>query len=118
MFCVSDLEENPDVKTEHAVIGILGEEVYLSCQYFGENPISTALWKRKIKTKTKILAGFKDNNTFSREPDFFTPASATNLTVKMTVSSVEAEGEYTCVFSSDEEEFTSSVFLTVLGKPT
>lgn len=111
--------DNPDMEIVHNVTGILGEDVHLSCRYLGESVIRNAIWKRLIRhsrVKTKRLAGFKDDDPFSRDPDFSIPASPTNLTVKMRVSSVEAEGEYTCVFESDEEETKDSMFLTVLGK--
>lgn len=40
----------------------------------------------------------------------------TNLTVRMEVLSVDAEGEYICEFESEEEYYTNSVFLSIVGK--
>lgn len=42
----------------------------------------------------------------------------TNLTVRVKVLSVDAEGEYVCQFESEEEYYSSSVFLSVVGKST
>lgn len=101
------------------VTGVLGEDVYLRCQYLGQSDIINAVWKRPgdSKVKTKRLTGYINNEGFTKDPDFSVPASATNLTVRMTVSTLETEGEYTCVFVSDEEEITDSVVLTVIARP-
>ncbi|XP_056138765.1 nectin-3-like [Lampris incognitus] len=118
--CLETPGENLDVVIKHKqVTGVLGEDVYLDCLYLGGSSIISALWKRQSnsKVKTKRLTGFINDRPFIRDSDFSIPASATNLTVKMRVSTVEAEGEYTCVFISDEEEFTGSIFLTVLVRP-
>lgn len=116
-FSLTDMEE--DMEIDRNVTGILGEDIFLRCQYLGQNDITDASWKRpdsRIKRSMKKLTGYKNNKAFSKDPDFSTPASLTNLTVKMRVSTLEAQGEYTCVFATDEEEITNSMFLTVLGK--
>ncbi|XP_067102581.1 uncharacterized protein si:ch211-149e23.4 isoform X2 [Osmerus mordax] len=107
----------PDIEMTHNVTGVLGEDVYLHCQYLGQNNIIYALWKRQIDSKLKRLTGYHNNKAFTKDPDFSSPASATNLTVRMSVSSLEAEGEYICVFVSDEEEFTDTMVLNVLARP-
>lgn len=96
---------------------VLGEDVYLSCRYVGDSQIHSAKWKRQTnsKTKSKRLAGFSNGKPFAND-DFSVPDSPTNLTVRMRVSNVEAEGEYVCEFESEEEYFQNSVFITVLGK--
>ncbi|TKS80762.1 hypothetical protein D9C73_014865 [Collichthys lucidus] len=83
------------------VTGLLGEDVYLSCRYIGESEVFSAKWKRQINSKVKSnsaqyrrIAGAISNHLFGRD-GFSKPASATNLTVKVNVSSVEVEGEYT-----------------------
>ncbi|XP_038817698.1 uncharacterized protein LOC120018552 [Salvelinus namaycush] len=109
-----------DMEIDRNVTGILGEDVFLRCQYLGQNDITDASWKRpdsRMKRSMKKLTGYKNNKTFSKDPDFSAPASPTNLTVKMRVSTLEAQGEYTCVFATDEEEITNSMFLTVLARP-
>lgn len=102
------------------VTGVLGEDVYLGCTYLGDSEIISAQWKRLSlsKVKFKILAGVLSDKLFSRDADISIPDSSTNLTVKMRVSSVEAEGEYICEFSSFEESFPDSMTLTVVGKTT
>ncbi|XP_071213413.1 CD166 antigen isoform X2 [Salvelinus alpinus] len=115
---IQDMEE--DMEIDRNVTGILGEDVFLRCQYLGQNDITDASWKRpdsRMKQSMKKLTGYKNNKTFSKDPDFSAPASPTNLTVKMRVSTLEAQGEYTCVFATDEEEITNSMFLTVLARP-
>ncbi|XP_071400917.1 hemicentin-2-like isoform X2 [Centroberyx affinis] len=103
---------------KHDITAILGEEVYLSCKYLGENTIIRAEWKRQTNSKTsKRLTGFANGKPFSRDSNFSIPASPTNLTVKMRVSSVEAEGEYICVFMTEDQDFSHSTFLTVLARP-
>nr|XP_046150214.1 uncharacterized protein LOC123992763 isoform X4 [Oncorhynchus gorbuscha] len=115
---IQDMEE--DMEIDRNVTGILGEDVFLRCQYLGPNDITEASWKRpdsRMKRSMKKLTGYKNNKAFSKDPDFSAPASPTNLTVKMRVSTLEAQGEYTCVFATDEEEITNSMFLTVLARP-
>ncbi|XP_029528397.2 uncharacterized protein LOC115136772 isoform X3 [Oncorhynchus nerka] len=115
---IQDMEE--DMEIDRNVTGILGEDVFLRCQYMGPNDITEASWKRpdsRMKRSMKKLTGYKNNKAFSKDPDFSAPASPTNLTVKMRVSTLEAQGEYTCVFATDEEEITNSMFLTVLARP-
>ncbi|XP_071400914.1 uncharacterized protein [Centroberyx affinis] len=123
--CLEILETGEELVVEikllvkHNITAILGEEVYLSCKYLGENTIISAEWKRQSNSKkSKRLTGFNENGKpFSRDSDFSIPASPTNLTVKMRVSSVEAEGEYICVFMTEDEDFSHSTFLTVLARP-
>lgn len=48
---------------------------------------------------------------------FSEPDALTNLTVKMNVSSMELEGEYSCEFETEEEDFVSEVtYVTIIGK--
>ncbi|CDQ67447.1 unnamed protein product [Oncorhynchus mykiss] len=118
--CLDMLDMEEDMEIDRNVTGILGEDIFLRCQYLGQNDITDASWKRpdsRIKRSMKKLTGYKNNKAFSKDPDFSTPASLTNLTVKMRVSTLEAQGEYTCVFATDEEEITNSMFLTVLARP-
>ncbi|XP_024298609.1 uncharacterized protein si:ch211-149e23.4 isoform X1 [Oncorhynchus tshawytscha] len=118
--CLDMLDMEEDMEIDRNVTGILGEDVFLRCQYLGLNVITYASWKRpdsRMKRLMKKLTGYKNNKAFSKDPDFSAPASPTNLTVKMRVSTLEAQGEYTCVFATDEEEITNSMFLTVLARP-
>ncbi|XP_024300899.1 uncharacterized protein LOC112267073 isoform X1 [Oncorhynchus tshawytscha] len=118
--CLDMLDMEEDMEIDRNVTGILGEDIFLRCQYLGQNDITDASWKRpdsRMKRSMKKLTGYKNNKAFSKDPDFSTPASPTNLTVKMRVSTLEAQGEYTCVFATDEEEITNSMFLTVLARP-
>lgn len=122
LFCVSGPGEESFLEVTHNVTAVLGEDVYLSCSYMGEREIQSAGWKRQInpkvnsKAKFRRLAGFFNGKPFNRT-DFSNPVSQTNLTVKMSVSSVEDEGEYICEFQSKDEDYSDSVFLTVVGKP-
>lgn len=77
------------------------------------------MWARRItsKVKSKGLAGFKNEIPYGRN-GFSEPGSVTNLTVRVKVLSVDAEGEYICEFESEEEYYSSSVFLSVVGKLT
>lgn len=89
------------------------------CAYRGDIEILGAEWTRRInsKRKSKGLAGFENGIPYGRN-GFSEPGSMTNLTVRMEVLSVDAEGEYICEFESAEEYFSNSVFLTVVGKAT
>ncbi|XP_034556382.1 uncharacterized protein si:ch211-149e23.4 isoform X2 [Notolabrus celidotus] len=58
-----------------------------------------------------------DGEPFSRNSDISEPESATNLTVKMSVSSVKIEGEYLCEFETEEAFYTDSVYVTVVARP-
>lgn len=123
LSCVSDPDPGGELFLERThITAVLGEDVYLGCRYVGESKIESAQWKHKISSKAnskvkskKRLAGFVEGKPFSRD-DFSKPDSVTNLTVRMNVSSVEAEGEYICEFESDEDNYSESVFLTVVGK--
>lgn len=117
LLCVSGPAGEPILEVSQNITAVLGEDVYLSCRYLGESKIQDAKWKRQInsKVKSKRLAGFAHGVSFGRN-GFSEPESVTNLTVKMNVSSVEVEGEYTCEFQSEEEDYSSNVFLTVVGK--
>lgn len=122
VFFLSGPGEEQILEITKNVTGVLGEDVYLSCSYLGESEIISAQWKRQIiansKVKARRLVGFlAENKTFCYDESFSYPDSLTNLTVKMRVSSVEAEGEYICEFSSNEEDVSDSVILTVVGKP-
>ncbi|XP_038159269.1 uncharacterized protein si:ch211-149e23.4 [Cyprinodon tularosa] len=110
--------EEPTSVIAQNVTGVLGDYVYLSCEFQGKEDIQKAEWKRKISlNKFKRLAGFANNKSFSHFDDFSKPPSSTNLTVRMRVSNVEAEGEYLCEFEDKEENSFGSVFVTVYVKP-
>ncbi|XP_054455488.1 uncharacterized protein si:ch211-149e23.4 isoform X2 [Anoplopoma fimbria] len=100
------------------ITAFLGEDVYLSCRYQGEDKIESAEWKRQInnKMKSKRLAGFVNGKAFSRD-NISQPESLSNLTVRMKVSSVEAEGEYICEFRTEDEQYLGSLYLTVVARP-
>lgn len=98
------------------ITAVLGEDVYLTCRYVGENEVLNSRWRRQFSSTTyKKLAGFSNKKPFSHQ-GFSEPDSVTNLTVKMDVFSVEAEGKYICEFETEEEYYDSSIFLTVIGK--
>ncbi|KAL7848561.1 hypothetical protein SRHO_G00201840 [Serrasalmus rhombeus] len=102
---------------EQNVTGVLGEEVYLHCLYKGPNDIIYSSWKRPETTSEKKIAGYKhDGNPFNKD-GFSTPASKTNLTVKVGINSLDMEGCYMCSFGSDEEEIKETTFLTVIARP-
>lgn len=65
--------------------------------------------------RAKMMAGYKNGRPFVKD-NFCTPASLTNLTVKVSINSLEVEGQYACVFSTDEEEIMDSLLLNVIGK--
>lgn len=65
--------------------------------------------------KSKGLAGFKNKAPYGRN-GFSEPGSMTNLTVRVQVQSLDAEGEYTCEFESEEEYYSNSIFLSIAGK--
>ncbi|XP_014909178.1 uncharacterized protein LOC106960552 [Poecilia latipinna] len=112
--------EEPATVIAHNVTGVLGEDVYLKCEYLGGGKIQKAEWKRKFNSlgKFKRLVGISRQNgkLFSRD-GFSEPASLNNLTVRMRVSSMEAEGEYICDFEEEEENSFSIIYVTVLAKP-
>lgn len=109
--------ETRDLVLDQTVTGILGEEVYLHCLYTGQSSISFSTWNRIDSTnKAKKMAGYKSSEiSFNRE-NFGIPASITNLTVKVNVKSFDQEGEYTCVFDSDEDETKDTMFLSIIGE--
>lgn len=96
---------------------VLGEDVHLICAYRGDGEILGAEWTRRINSnrKSKGLAGFENGIPYGRN-GFSEPGSITNLTVWMEVLSVDAEGEYICEFESEEEYYSNSVFLSVVGE--
>ncbi|XP_014825168.1 PREDICTED: uncharacterized protein LOC106905082 [Poecilia mexicana] len=112
--------EEPATVIAHNVTGVLGEDVYLKCEYLGAGEIQKAEWKRKFNSQDKFkkLVGISGQNgkLFSRD-GFSEPASLNNLTVRMRVSSVEAEGEYMCDFEEEAENSFSIIYVTVLAKP-
>ncbi|XP_078785695.1 uncharacterized protein si:ch211-149e23.4 isoform X1 [Oryzias latipes] len=110
-FWVQGSGEEPSLEISENVTAVLGEDVYLSCRYLGESQIQSAEWKRQTsKSVFERLAGFSNDSSSY-------PESVTNLTVQVKVSSVEAEGEYICEFKSEDEFFSRSVFVSVLGRP-
>lgn len=91
--------------------------MYLACRYLGNSTIEKAIWQKQVSAsrKSKPVAGFINNNSISHS-GFSVPDSITNLKVKMSVSSVEAEGQYNCEFESEVESYSGNVFLTVQGE--
>lgn len=91
----------------------------LICVYRGDSEILGAEWTRRINSqrKSKGLAGFENKIPYGRN-GFSEPASMSNLTVRLEVLSVDAEGEYVCQFETEEEYYSNSVFLSVVGKST
>lgn len=116
LFCVSGLDEEQHIDIIKNITGFLGEAVYLRCRYQGKDEIIGAQWKRQINSNVKKLAGFASNGVPYSFNDFEKPDSITNLTAKMIVSTVEAEGEYICEFETVGVYYSDIVFLTVLGK--
>nr|XP_046245035.1 uncharacterized protein si:ch211-149e23.4 [Scatophagus argus] len=112
------LNEEQIIELTPNVTAVLGEDVYLTCRYLGKTEILGAEWKSQINSKirSKRVAGFFNGKPFARN-GFSEPESVTNLTVKVNISSVEVEGEYTCEFKSLEEDYIVSVFLTVVARP-
>lgn len=117
LLFVSDTDDEPDLEITRNVTAVLGEVAYLGCRYLGEEPVQKAEWKRKSNSKVKStrLAGFQNGQAFKRD-NFSEPDSITNLTVRMWVSSVDLEGEYTCEFETEEEDISDKAFVTVVGK--
>lgn len=62
------------------------------------------------------MAGYKFSTNFFNRENFDIPASITNLTVKVNVTSFDQEGEYTCVFDSEEDETKDTTYLSVIGE--
>lgn len=116
LFCDSDSGAEI-IESPSNITAVLGEDVYLSCRYLGESQIVGGEWKRQVKSKAKRLVGIQNGRAFSRDSDFSEPDSVTNLTVRMRVRGVDVEGQYSCEFESEEENFFKSVFVTVVGKP-
>ncbi|KAG1951364.1 poliovirus receptor [Pimephales promelas] len=114
-----DLQDSEarDLVLNPTVTGILGEDVYLHCLYTGQSKIAYSFWNRLDSSKrSRKLAGYSQNKSFNREP-FGIPAFPTNLTVKINVTSLDQEGEYACVFNSDEDEIKDTMFFRVIARP-
>ncbi|XP_051719123.1 uncharacterized protein si:ch211-149e23.4 isoform X2 [Ctenopharyngodon idella] len=62
------------------------------------------------------MAGYNQLTPFKRE-NFDIPASPKNLTVKLNVTSLDLEGEYTCVINTVEDELKDTMFLRVIARP-
>ncbi|XP_036929278.1 uncharacterized protein si:ch211-149e23.4 [Acanthopagrus latus] len=106
------------LEVQQNITAVLGEDAYLSCRYLGSGEVESALWKRQHNSKFKTrLAGYRFGKPFSHVEGFSEPVSATNLTVKMNVSSVQDEGEYECEVVTDAADYTELVFLTVVARP-
>ncbi|KAG8001870.1 Nectin-2 [Nibea albiflora] len=119
-LCVTDGNEEP-IEIISSVTGVLGEDVYLSCRYVGESEVFSARWKHQMKVKSNLvqykrIAGATNNHLFGRD-GFSKPESAANLTIKVNVSSVELEGEYTCEFETEDDYHSGTAFLTVVAQP-
>ncbi|XP_076832979.1 uncharacterized protein LOC143477964 isoform X2 [Brachyhypopomus gauderio] len=111
-------EDTSDVLHETHVTGVLGGEVYLGCLYTGKHNITVSSWNRmdSLRSSTK-MAGFRYDGSPLQKGSFSIPASITNLTVKVSVDSLDLEGEYMCIFSSDDFDRKESLFLTVIAQP-
>ncbi|KAF5893033.1 poliovirus receptor-like, partial [Clarias magur] len=107
-----------DIIIDNNVTGILGEEVHLHCLYSGIHNISFSSWSRlSSETRLWAMAGYKNGKPFTKD-NFFIPASHTNLTVKVNINSLEVEGNYACVFrTEDDEEFRDKLLLKVIARP-
>eukprot|EP00066_Takifugu_rubripes_P017607 XP_011606873.1 PREDICTED: uncharacterized protein LOC105417078 [Takifugu rubripes] len=117
-LCLEGLEEDPILEISRNVTAVLGEDAVLLCVYRGSNEILGAEWSRQInsKVKSKGLAGFKNQAPYGRN-GFSEPGSMTNLTVRVKVQSLDAEGEYTCEFESEDEYYSDNIFLSVVARP-
>ncbi|XP_077065001.1 uncharacterized protein LOC143716366 isoform X1 [Siphateles boraxobius] len=115
-----DLQDSEarDLVLSQTVTGILGGEVYLHCLYTGQSKILYSSWNRLDSSKrSKKMVGYHQNKKpFNRE-NFDIPASLTNLTVKINVTSLDLEGEYACIFNSDEDEIKDTMFFSVIARP-
>ncbi|KAA0701835.1 hypothetical protein E1301_Tti017675 [Triplophysa tibetana] len=110
--------ETRDLVLDQNVIGIVGEDVYLHCMYTGQSKITSSSWNRlDSSNRAKKMAGYNHANVPLNKENFGIPASLTNLTVKVNVTSFKVEGEYTCVFNSDEDETKGTMFLSVIARP-
>lgn len=118
LLCTSGPDGELITEVGYNITAVLGEDVYLTCRFFSEIEVQSARWRRQLSSssKSKKLSGFSDDKSPFSYQGFSEPDSVTNLTVKMDVLSVEAEGKYICEFETQEEQYSSSVFLTVLGK--
>ena len=107
-----------EVEVQSDPVAVLGEEVSLRCLYHGNATITASAWRRHRGARAHRLAGFTNSTAFRhRTPRVAFPPSPTNITVRMRVSGVDAEGEYICAFQSqDSREFTKTVFLRVHGR--
>ncbi|CAL8374241.1 unnamed protein product [Gadus morhua 'NCC'] len=120
--CTDILEDDGDggseVEVQSDPVAVLGEEVYLRCLYHGNASITGSAWKRHRGGRVHRLAGFTNGTAFRRSTATLSfPASPTNLTVRMRVSGVDVEGEYVCVFESQDREFNKTVNLQVHVRP-
>ncbi|XP_075892561.1 uncharacterized protein LOC142895421 isoform X2 [Nelusetta ayraudi] len=119
VLAVAHCSEFPGVEFTQNVTAFLGEEVYLSCRYLGEeSDLQGAEWKRQINSRGPFrrLAGFFNGRTFNRS-GFSEPDSITNLTVVASMASLEMEGEYKCQFAREEDDYIYSVFVTIVARP-
>ncbi|KAJ8280161.1 hypothetical protein GJAV_G00051260 [Gymnothorax javanicus] len=109
-------QSDGEVEVERNVTGILGEEVFLRCQYRGQEEVFMSSWVAREAHKKKRLAGYLPQPLVIHG-DFSLPVSLSNLTVSMRVSSLEAEREYWCIFNTLEDTVEENIFLTVLARP-
>ncbi|KAG9348500.1 hypothetical protein JZ751_002236 [Albula glossodonta] len=110
------MEMELEVEVDRNVTGVLGEYVLLRCQYRGQKDIIMSSWTQREGLKSKQLAGWHQQ-AFVNHKDFSKPASASNLTVRMLITRLEAEQEYKCAFTTFEEAVDAKVFLNVLVPP-
>ncbi|KAL2096010.1 hypothetical protein ACEWY4_008158 [Coilia grayii] len=112
----SDMQDVSYMSVEHNVTGVLGEEVYLHCVYTGDDTENMLFATWSESASKKKLAGYFGTTRYVTD-GFSAPATAHNLTVRMQVLSVKAEGRYTCEFVTPERHVTDQVSLTVLVRP-
>ena len=113
-----------EVEVQSDLVAVLGEEVYLRCLYHGNASINASAWTRRRGAHLHRLAGFTNGTAVglsaaaaaAAAASVSIPPSPTNLTVRMRVSGLDAEGEYVCTFESQDQEFTKTVNLRVHGR--
>lgn len=107
-----------DIIVEKNMTAILGDETYLRCLYIGNVSILYSSWNRLDSSSSlKRVAGCKYNGLLYNNLNASNlPASSSNLTFKVNIDNLNMEGQYTCVFNTDEAEIRKMMFLSVLGK--
>lgn len=85
--------------------------------YTGQYPVLFSSWNRlDSSNRARKMVGYNYGKVPFHKENFDVPASVTNLTVKMSIESLDVEGEYTCVFNTEEDETKDTMFLSVIGE--